>query len=290
MKKTLTYINSLATGSGYRYEEGRNCEVVTSLDEIMEARGVEDTRKNRARVRSDIEALARWAWEWRDEKRGEWERVQLSSGASIERRGVVRFWLTDKFMRAVLNPRKGHMPTNPKLLQTDDHRNPYAFVIGYKLTNHSYQNAGKPNQNTISVRKLLEFVEDMPKPDEVKGRNHTQKIIEPMERDLNALVSGGILKWWDYCHENGEPLTDAEQAERIAADGTDRALPYATAINANIQWELAERYEGHMAGVEKSRERRRQEAEDAKQKADARKERIDRQTEKLIAKKRAARA
>lgn len=273
MSKTLMYLNHLATISGYGYEEGRSCVVHTSIDDLLERRGLEPTRKNKERVRSDLQALARWAWEFEDMNTKAWVRVPLAGGVKIARGGAVTFSLTPEFMREIINRRAGLLPADPALMRTDDKRNPNAFAIGYKLITHSYQNAGEANQNTLSVSRLLEYAETIPKREEVRNRTYTQRIIEPMERDLTALVDLGVIDWWDYCHVKGEPLTDEEQAARFDEDGNERALPYEIAVRANIQWQLSNSYEEEIAKTLEARERSRKSAEEAKTRRRGRKRR-----------------
>lgn len=278
--KTLAILNHLATTSGYGYEPGRNCEVSTSVADILERRSLEPTRKNKERVRRDIKALAAWSWSWENESTGEYVRVPLAGGVvSIKRGGRIVFNISADFMRYVLNSRSGLLPLDPLLLTTDDIAHPHAYTMGYKLATHSYQNAGEQNQCTLSVEKLLEYTETLPTKDEVKDRNYTRRIIEPMERDLDYLVELGVLKWWDYCHAKGEPLTDREQEARLGDDGEDKALPYDMAIKANIQWQLGTYYEQHMLKTIEARERRRGEALAARERQDRKRKRIERKKE-----------
>ena len=287
-KKILAYLNHLATVSGYGYEPERSCIVTTTIDEILDKRGLEPTRKNRERARRDVRTLARQAWEFEATNTHEWVRIPLAGGAvKIRRGGIVEFSISSDYMRLVLNPRAGLLPMDPALLRTDDKRNPHAFAIGYKLTTHAYQNYGKANQCTLSVEKLLDYVESIPKPDEVTAQNYTQRIVEPMERDLNALVGCGVLEWWDYSHAKGEPLTDEEQAQRLDVDGNDKALPYDVAVKANIQWQFAHDYKEHMADVVAAREKRSAKALEAREQERARerrrKQRIQNRKERRIA-------
>ena len=283
VKKTLAWLNHLATESGYGYEAGRNCIVNTSVAKIMQVRGLADTRKNRERVRKDVKALARWSFEFEDKKTHEWVRIPLAVGVQIKRGGAIAFSISDAFMRTVLNSRAGLLPMDPALMRTDDRRNPHAYTIGYKLVTHTYMNKGEANESTLSVKKLLEHLEDVPKPEEVKGKNYTQKIIAPVERDLTALVELGVLDWWDYCHAKGEPLTDAEQAARLDGAGNDVPLPYDIAIKANVQWQLSHTYDEHMAQVMAAREKRGAEARAAKEKAARKRRRIESRKERRVA-------
>ena len=285
-KKILAYLNHLATKSGYGYEPERNCIVATTVDEILEKRGLEPTRKNRERARHDLQTIARQAWEFEDPRTHEWLRIPIAGGrAMIRRGGAVEFSISADYMRVILNSRAGQLPMDPALLRTNDKTNPHAFTIGYKLATHTYQNYGQTNQNTISVKRLLAYVESIPRPEEVTAQNYTQRIIEPMERDLNALVDCGVLDWWDYSHSKGEPLTDAEQAQRLDSDGNDKPLPYDVAIKANIQWQLAHDYAEHMKRVLTARKRKSDEAMEARRKEEERKKRMQQRKERRIADK-----
>lgn len=287
MSKTLVLLNALATDSGYKYGSGANCVVTTSVEKILESRGLPVTRKHSDAVRRDVKNLSRWSWEW-ENKKGEWIRVPLSGGrVIIKRGGEIEFSISADFMGAVLDGRAGLMPENPLLLKTDDKRHPLAFVIGTKLTTHTYQNYGKQNQSTLSVERLLEYVQDLPTAEEIKANrgSTTQKIIAPVERDLNHLVELGVLKWWDYCHAKGEPLEDAEQDMRLDAEGEPtKPLPYDVATKCNIQWELSEDYAEQMAETVKARERNREEALRAKEERAARKKSIQSRVDGRIAK------
>lgn len=291
--KTLIQLNALATASDYKYDKDRTLTVQTTLDELLEGRGVDvdalakSTRsKRRAKLKEEILSLAGTSWNYTDES-GDFVRVPLAGGTCSVVRGNVTFVFSSDFMGAVLNRGAGRMALDPALLRTDEKNNPYAMPIGYKLLSHSYQNIGKPNECTLSVEKVLEFVEGIPTYEEVKAtdRHYDRRIIAPMERDLNHLVEIGVLEWWDYCHAKGEPLTDAEQDERTNAETIGAPTPYDIAINANIQWQLANTYDEQRAETVKSRERRAELAEAAKQREADRKKRIERRKEGYIAKK-----
>lgn len=293
--KTLIQLNALATASDYKYEKDRTLTVQTTLDELLEGRGVDvanlakTTRsKKRAKVKEELLSLAGTAWSYTDEN-GDFVRVPLAGGACSVVRGNVSFVFSSAFMGAVLNRGAGRLALDPALLRTDEKNNPYSMPIGYKLLSHSYLNIGKPNECTLSVEKVLEFVEGIPTYEEVKAtdRHYDRRIIAPMERDLNHLVEIGVLKWWDYCHEKGEPLTDAEQDERANAEAIGAPTPYDIAIHANIQWELAHTYDEQRAETVKARERRGKLKEAAKKRKADSKKRIERRKEGYIARKEA---
>ena len=291
--KALIQLNALATASDYKYERNRTLTVNTTIDDMLRERGMDldaagksTKSKWRKKAKEEVLSLAGVSWNFTDES-GDFIRVPLAGGTCSVIHGNVSFVFSSEFMGTVLNRGAGRLALNPAILRTDEKRNPYAMPIGFKLASHSYQNIGKPNECTLSVEKLLEFVNGIPTYEQVKesDRAYTRRIIEPLERDLRHLVEIGFLESWDYCHAKGEPLTDAEQAARLDESGEDGTLPYDIAINANIQWQLSKTYEEQRAETVKSRERRAELAEAAKQREADRKKRIERKKEGFIARK-----
>lgn len=284
--KTMVYLNAAATATDYKYEPDKVCRVRASMTDLLEKRKIKDTKKNRAKIRQEVNALALTSWTVRNANTGEFVTIPLAGGKCSARGDVINFTFSPEFMGVILSREAGRMATNPALLGTDEVRNPHAFTIGWKLTTHSYQNIGKANETTLSVSKLLEYVEDIPTYDEVKktDRAYTRRIIEPLERDLNHLVEIGFLEYWDYCHKKGEPLTDREQDQRLDQDGNECALPYETAIKLNIQWKPTEEYAKHREATAKVREQHRIDAEAAKQRNAERQARIEKKKETYIAK------
>ena len=291
--KTLIQLNALATASDYKYAPNRTLTVHTTLDEMLGERiegyaslSKSAKSKRRAKVKEEILSLAGAAWHYTDEN-GDFVRVPIAGGVCSVVHGNVYFVFSAEFMGAALSRDSGRMALDPALLRTDEKNNPYAVTIGFKLLSHSYQNIGKPNECTLSVERLLDFVNGIPTYEEVKekDRAYTRRIVEPLERDLNHLQEIGVLEWWEYCHAKGEPLTDEEQAARFTADGEEGPLPYDIAITVNIQWQLSNTYDEQRADTVKSRAKRAELAEAAKQRNAERNKRIERKKEGYIARK-----
>ena len=71
-------------------------------------------------------------------------------------------------------------------------------------------NAGKKNEDIISVETLLSCASALPSYDEVMAgdRHISARIIEPFQRDMNALLP---TLQWEYCKKDtGAPLSDDE--------------------------------------------------------------------------------
>lgn len=105
------------------------------------------------------------------------------------------------------------MPYHNELLKIDTKHHPHSYFLGRRLCLHHNMNKGNKNENRISVSTLISCCPDLPSYEEVRekmGRQITNKIIEPIERDLNHLQEKGILSSWEYCNANEEPLTDGQ--------------------------------------------------------------------------------
>lgn len=98
------------------------------------------------------------------------------------------------------------MPFPRQLLTINSNKNPYSYNLGRKLAAYFNMNLGKPNQNIISVRNLAKIMNIS-----LKTTKHiSQQIIQPFERDIDALVDIGVLKKWEYCNSKREPLTSRQ--------------------------------------------------------------------------------
>ena len=88
--------------------------------------------------------------------------------------------------------------------------NPNSYNFLRKISEHKNMNAGKKNENIISVETLLSCANALPSYDEVMAsdRHISSRIIEPFLRDMNALVP---TLQWEFCKKNtGEMLSDDE--------------------------------------------------------------------------------
>ena len=101
------------------------------------------------------------------------------------------------------------MPYPPQLYALNNKRNPNSFYFLRKIAEHKNMNVGKKNEDTISVKTLLSASPYLPAYKKVMAtdRHLDTRIINPFERDMDALAD--TLKW-EYCHRNGEPLSNEE--------------------------------------------------------------------------------
>ena len=297
--KLLSQLNMLFTKRGQRATESGGFDIVTSYEELLSQRELPVTRGNKRSIKGQIETLndASFTIVTDEIKDGN---IGIIANRFYHRRGgKVSINLDPAFVRIVLGRNAGEVPLDEVLYSTDDIKHPHAWAIGNRLNSHSYMNYEKDTRYRISVKKLLANVKSIPSIEKllaagVRGdANHTKRIIEPMERDLEHLKEIGFLEDWDYAHANGEPLTPSEQDMRInpKLDGPDLPLPYSIAKDCLITWTPTHDYIGQMQVITDSRERKKK--RDKEERAakvlemERKKKRIERKTEAEIAKKRA---
>ena len=101
------------------------------------------------------------------------------------------------------------MPVQPQLWQLNPKKHPHSYFLLRKIMEHKNMNIGKPNEDLISTKALLSVCGTIPSYDEMRtgARQVTKRIIDPFERDMNALAD---TLTWEYCHKSGSPLTDKE--------------------------------------------------------------------------------
>lgn len=102
--------------------------------------------------------------------------------------------------------------------------NPYTYRFGYWIAINLKMNFGKRNWNRVSVNKLLDIAETLPKRYELgKAAQVHKRIIAPVIRDLDALVQYGFLTEWYFEH----------QMQRIPIEEYNR-LKYDTFIDCRV--------------------------------------------------------
>jgi hypothetical protein len=185
------------------------------LDEFMNIRGLVDEKETRKQVNSDLEVLRNLKIASFTESKGKkgTSRVDmyLFGGSAI---GISNSIIYFTFSNTAFICLKDY-PTMalPDALFRIPARYKHAYGMGRFIYRHKRMNAGKPNENRISVKKLLEACPNIPRYEDLdKSRGEiTRKIIEPFRNNLNALEDcTGLIKC-SFCHSGGAPLTKEEE-------------------------------------------------------------------------------
>lgn len=214
-------------------ENGCNSQVVTmTLEEYMQKRGLKDKKDARQRATEDLQTLfqAQISLLGKLDENGNHEESDIDDMRIIERRTIKKGIIMVTFGTTFYNLLKGYpiMPYPNQLWTLNERRNPNSYYFLRKISEHKNMNVGKKNEDRISVKKLLEASPNIPPYSEVvkSGRQITQRIIEPFERDMNALDD---TLSWEYSHSNGIPLTDNELEQK-----TD--YNFFSGLLVNIHW------------------------------------------------------
>ena len=235
-------------------EGARSPTVSIELDEYMKKRGLKDKKEARKQVKADLEALYNASISFK-EMRGRKE-LNFLDMRLISEKGIKNGVITFTFGNGFFNLLKGYpiMYYPPALLKINDKRNPYSYALGRKIAEQKNMNALNAGEgDVISVKTLLAVCDGLPTYDEVMetDRAVARRIIEPFERDLNALADSFT---WEYCHSKGAPLTEEELT----------AFNYETFINACILFQWS--YYPDQTRRREAKEERLAEAKAAKQK------------------------
>ena len=190
---------------------GKSLTVMLPLDEYMEKCGLKDRKEARKRAKEDLETLfdARISYKEKDRagQPGGFADVRICEAKGISRDGIISFKFSDTLYQTLL--RSCIMPYPQQLWRLNSKRNPNSYYFLRKIAEHKNMNVGKASEDIIAVKTLLAASPAMPTYRSVaaKDRHFSRSIIEPFERDMNALEDTLV---WEYCHSKGAPLTDEE--------------------------------------------------------------------------------
>ena len=182
--------------------------ITIPLKNYMEKCNIKDPKTARKQVNEELNTLYNISLEWK-EKNGKHEKdfakTRLCDSVGIKK-GMILFNLTPAFYTYLKNTPV--MPYPPQLYRINSKYNPHSFFFLRKIAEHKNMNYSKSNADIIGVKTLLNASPEMPKyRDIAKGGEITRRIIDPFERDMDALED---TITWEYCHKNGQPLSDEE--------------------------------------------------------------------------------
>lgn len=208
--KTSTYqlldaITVALTESG-----AKSPTVKISLSTYMRRRGLRNRKEAKNQVKDDMEVL-RQSSITGEEKRGKntqsYSFVNIADSGEVRRNGDIIFTFGNTFYNMLL----GYpiMPYPDQLQTLNNRKNPNSYYLLRKIAEHKNMNIGKKNEDLIAVKTLLSVSPFIPSYSDVMAgnRNVLNRIIEPFERDMDALED--TLNW-HYCHCNGDQITESE--------------------------------------------------------------------------------
>lgn len=192
---------------------GGHSELITlPLKNYMEIRGINDEKSARQQVKEDLETLSQIRIDFSQNLRGGRKNDYFELGLIQPSKGIKNGVITvnlDSVFHTLLGGYKP-MPYPFLLWKLSENHNPHAYYFLRKICEMKHMNSGKANEDTIAVLTLLESSPNMPTIEEITNRHYGERIIDPFERDMNALDE---VLTWQYCHSNNEPLTDDELSD-----------------------------------------------------------------------------
>lgn len=135
--------------------------------------------------------------------------LRLAARGTIKN-SMIRITLTDALRKELT----GVMPFPRALLKVNQDLNPNTYYFGAKLAENKHMNYGKANADIISVDAMLAATPKIPPYSSIKTKRYSRHvkrwIIGPFARDMNALISAGVLESWQYCDADGQTFTVSE--------------------------------------------------------------------------------
>ena len=270
--KTMHFLSLLFSAQNSQKGDNITPVIETSVREYMAATGrpittntIKETSKT---LKKDLELLNEVKIKYNDKKYS-LSLVRPFPGVHLNR-GKIRVTLDNDFAW-YLAKTTGFLMNYPAALLKLKENNSNLYPLGYKLALNRSNDANirRGKANILSIPVCLEFCPGIPSIEKVrkegKGGSPAKRIIEPFEKALDSLQQQGVLERWEYCLPKGQPLKQAAITD------------YNYFASLYILYEIKDfPIKNELPRIQAAAERRQK-----------KQERIDRLTEKEIAKKRA---
>ena len=192
MDKLYTHINHKFTESGFTAKE-----ITITLNEFMELRGLTDKKEAREQFKKGISDLYNASIDVSGFS------VRFIQDKSIIKNSAAAFTLSDKLFNSLKkNSSIDYRPVSFMRL------NGNAYMIAAYLHNHRRRNIGKPTENRVSIRTLLEATL-LPLASDTEPRRYKSHIIEPFFTALNTAADTGEFTY-KIVKSNGIELSEHE--------------------------------------------------------------------------------
>ena len=205
------------------------------LAEYMTMRGLKDEKTARKQINEDLLTLSNitisFTQQLEHNKQKDYMNIKLI-GSSAIKRGFITVFIDPVFFEILSNYPILQYPK--QALELNSNNNPNSYNLLLKIADHRNLNVDKSNKFRLKVRTLLKECTYIPSYEEVAktDRHFKRRIIEPLERDLNACDKTFT---WEYCHKNGAPLTE-EEIDSIEHDDNIKIYDIWIELEVNFYW------------------------------------------------------
>lgn len=205
----------------YYNQQGCKERINVHLDDYMTIRGLTDKKSARKKVNEIIEVLCNSFITCKDKRLEETCNINLYNIPLIARsyvkenknkksyikNNIITVEFSEQFSEVIKASQI--MPYPLELFNINGNKNPNSFNFLRKIAEHKNMNVGGTNEDIISVKTLLKSAETISTLEEVRKTNRQidRKIIQPFERDLNALSN--VLSW-EYRKKGDIPISKKE--------------------------------------------------------------------------------
>lgn len=197
-------------------KDGKSTSVEIQFDSFAEYKNATD-KKSRLRLRKqmqeNLDILYRVSIDWSNPEKNDFLKSRIIYQAGyLETKKTLKVSFIPEFAKYISG---GYLMPFDTRLGILDNRNPNIYKIARKLIYHytMLPNKERKINNRISLKKLLEALPDIPKPEEVSkkyARNYKQFIILPIENCLDKLEEIGIISEWTWWKKSNIPLSQNE--------------------------------------------------------------------------------
>lgn len=209
IKLILAGIAQLTRQNTYKEENPERIKnaVLLNFDEYMSLRDLKDRKDARKQVKEDCDAIMRLRMSWNETDGRIFDMLSPFYRAFLTKSGYINLSFAPEIAHYLVNAYEMKLPDLYWAIK--DGKNPNSAAFLYRISLLKKINRGTKSEDIISVKTLLDNASCIPDYDTVMQNSRAvgRKIIEPFERDMNAL-SESIE--WEYCHEKGTPLTEEE--------------------------------------------------------------------------------
>ena len=262
VKQALFLLVSIFTFSG-----AKSLEDNLTLDDYMTIRGLQDKETARKRFEEDMNLILNSTISYDKERKvtdkdGNVKVYKSRIGGfnllqdwnwTDSKKNMITFKFTEIFFKILKHSTIMNLPI--LYYKINSNNNPASCDFLLKISILKNYNIGKDNENIISVDTLLKSTRAIPTKERVDemDRNTAARIIEPFERDMNALQEAFD---WHYCHPHsgGKELTD-EELEKLDFDTFSRLM-------IKIDWkdypDQTERLERQAERIAENKEKKKQ--------------------------------
>lgn len=185
-----------------RYTENGNYNLNTvsiPFQDYMDYRGLKDRKHAREQVKKDLQYLRSLVVEYNfNGDRSPWISLSLAGYADLDKTkdGYITIEFTSKYLElAQIQGKFQWMYISETAGRVDDIKYTHAYKFHRYLAEHMRMNFGKPNQNRVGVKSLVEASGEFPDYETLKTKHVQQLYVTPFEQSMDALQQYFNITW-----------------------------------------------------------------------------------------------